>query len=214
MYASCPFVCAVRWCSVPHLAATQLASRPAEEWIKALEAPHRVAGLKVDDVVGRLQLKPGNVVADLGAGSGIFAVPLARAVGPGGKVYAVEIDADFFPYIERKAKEQNVTNVRTVLGKPADPTLPATDVDVALLHDVLHHVEDKSGYLRQVVRYLTPAGRVAVVEFDGPKGPHKDDPKLQVAKAEMTAWMAALGLVPSQDISLFEDKWYVIYARK
>jgi arsenite methyltransferase len=165
-------------------------------------------------VVARLQVKPGNVVADLGAGSGIFAAPLARAVGPQGKVYAVEIDADFFPYIERKMKEQGITNVRTVLGKPADPTLPATDVDVAFLHDVLHHVEDKPGYLRQVVRYLTPAGRVAVVEFDGPKGPHRDDPKLQVAKAEMTAWMAALGLVPSQDFSLFGDKWYVIYTRK
>jgi ubiquinone/menaquinone biosynthesis C-methylase UbiE len=201
-------------CGAAHLPATQLASRPVSEWIKGLESPERIAGLKVDDVVARLQLKPGNVVADLGAGSGIFAVPLARAVGPAGKVYAVEIDADFFPHIERKVKEQSITNVRTILGKPADPGLPAADVDMALLHDVLHHIEDKPGYLRQVVRYLTPAGRLAVVEFDGPKGPHSDVPKLQVAKAEMTAWMAALGLTPSEDVSLFTDKWYVIYARK
>lgn len=192
----------------------QLGSRPADEWVKTLESPERIAGLKVDEVVAKLQLKPGNVVADLGAGTGIFAVPLARAVGPTGKVYAVEIDADFFPHIQRKVKEQNVSNVRTVLGKPADPALPAADVDVAFLHDVLHHVEDKLGYLRQVVRYLTPAARIAIVEFNPATSPHKDDPKLQVTKSEMTAWMAALGFAPAEDVSLFADKWYVVYARK
>lgn len=195
-------------------AAEQLASRPAEEWIKTLEAPARIAGLKVDEVIAKLQLKPGSVVADLGAGSGIFTVPLARAVGSAGKVYAVEIDKGFFEYIERKAIEQNVANVRTVLGQFADPALPAADVDLAFLHDVLHHVEDKAGYLKQVVRYLTPAGRIAVVEFDGPKGPHRDDPKMQVAQKDLTAWLADVGFVPSEDISLFEDKWYVIYRRR
>ena len=165
-------------------------------------------------VVHSLALRPGNQVADLGAGGGYFTFRLADAVGPTGKVYAVEIDANFFPHIQRKVKEQDVSNVRTVLGKPGDPTLPAADVDVAFLHDVLHHVEDKQGYLRQVVRYLTPAARLAIVEFNPATSPHKDDPRLQVTKSEMTAWMAALGFAPAEDVSLFADKWYVVYARK
>ncbi len=88
-------------------------------------------------------------------------------------------------------------------------------MDVAFLHDVLHHVEDKAGVSED--RWRATSRRPAASPSSspsGPKGPHKDDPKLQVTKAEMTAWMADLGLVPSEDISLFEDKWYVIYARK
>src|SRR5687767_5815597 len=78
----------------------QRASRPAEEWVKTLEGADRLAGLRVGDVVGALKLKPGEVIADLGAGSGPFVVPFAKAVGPKGKVYAVEIDRGFFPFIE------------------------------------------------------------------------------------------------------------------
>ena len=106
--------------------------------------------------------------------------------------------------------------MQTVLGKPADPKLPATDVDIALLHDVLHHVEDKSGYLSQVVRYLTPAGRVAIVEFDGPKGPHSGQPEAAGRQGGDDCVDGRIsGFVPSEDISLFpRTKWYVIYAPK
>lgn len=195
-------------------AARQLASRPAIEWIKLLDSPARLAGLKVDDVIARLQLKPGNVVADLGAGSGIFSVPLARAVGPGGKVYAVDIDQGLVDYIGQRVKAENVTNVRTVLGQFGDPALPGIDVDVAFLHDVLHHIEDRPGYLKQVVRYLTPAGRIAIVEPDARKGPHRNDPKLQVTREELNAWMADAGFVLAEEFPLFDEKWYVIYRRK
>ena len=198
----------------PLPAAAQLASRPAEEWIKMLDAPARVAGLKVDEIIVRLELKPGDVVADLGAGSGVFSVSLARAVKPSGKVYAVEIDQALLDHINRKVKERNVTNVRTVLGKFGDPSLPAADVDVAFMHDVLHHIEDRAGYLKNVARYLKPGGRLAIVEPDARIGPHRNDPKLQVTKEQLKAWMADTGFVPSNEFHLFDNKWYVIYVRK
>ncbi len=89
---------------------------------RLLDAPDRVAGLKVDEVVARLQLKPGNVVADLGAGSGIFAVPLARAVGPTARSTRSRSTQTLVPITSTgRQSEQNVTNVRTVLGKFADP---------------------------------------------------------------------------------------------
>lgn len=194
--------------------ARQLAARPTEEWIKLLDAPDRVASLKVDEIVSKLQLTPGSVVVDLGAGSGVFTVPLARAVGPTGKVYAVEIDQGLVDYVAQKAKKENLANVRTVLGKFEDPGLPAPDVDVAFMHDVLHHVADRAGYLKNVARYLTPTGRVAIVEPDAVKGPHRGDPKLQVTRAELNGWMADAGFVPSEEFNLFDDKWYVVYKRK
>src|SRR5262245_28442765 len=89
----------------------QLASRPAEEWIKTLDGATRVAALKIDEVVAALKLKPGHVVADIGAGSGLLEVPLGKAVSPGGRVYAVEIDAGFFPAIKKRADDAGVTNV-------------------------------------------------------------------------------------------------------
>ena len=102
---------------VAYGAASQLASRPAEEWVKTLENPQRIAGLKIDEVVARLRLKPGNVVADIGAGSGAFEGALAAAVAPGGTVYAVDIEQGLIHYIARRANDLGVANVRVVLGK-------------------------------------------------------------------------------------------------
>ena len=192
----------------------QLAARPAPDWIARLERPDRIAGLKIPEVVAALHLKPGDRVADLGAGGGVFSFPLARAVAPGGTVYAVEIDKGFLTHIESRAKEQGITNVRTVLGAFDDPKLP-TKVDVAFLHDVLHHIEHRSAYLMAVSAALTPTGRIAVVELDAtkPDSSHRDDPALQVTPDQVQAWMAAAGLQKSEEVKLFDDKWYVIYAK-
>jgi ubiquinone/menaquinone biosynthesis C-methylase UbiE len=197
--------------SVP--AAAQLGARTADEWIKLLETPARIEALKLDEIISKLQLKPGDVVADLGAGSGVFSVPLARAVGAAGKVYAVEVDRALVEYIGRKIKDQHITNVQPVLGKFADPALPASDVDLALMHDVLHHVDDRAGYLKQVVRYLKPAGRIAIVEPDAEKGGHRDNPKLQITREQLRTWMTEAGLAQSAEFPLGEERWYVIYAR-
>lgn len=195
-------------------APAQLASRPAAEWIKMLDSPERIANLKVDEIVAKLGLKPGDVVADLGAGSGVFSIPLARAVGPSGKVYAVDVDRELVDYIAGKAKAQSVANVQAVLGRFGDPSLPAADVDLAFMHDVLHHIEDRPGYLKNAVRYLEPGGRFAFVELDHVRGAHRDDPTLQVTKAQLTAWMADTGMVTVEEAQLSPEKWFVVYARK
>jgi ubiquinone/menaquinone biosynthesis C-methylase UbiE len=191
----------------------QRASRPADEWVKVLDATERVAGLRVDEVVAALKLQPGDVVADLGAGSGPFVVPFAKAVGPQGKVYAVEIDRNFFPYIDRRAKDAGVANVRTVAGQFTDPGLPAADVDVAFMHDVLHHVENRAAYLKALVKYLKPGARVAVIDYHAMQSPHRDEPALIVSKEQAGAWLADAGLKPAQDVTLFTEKYFVVYRR-
>jgi ubiquinone/menaquinone biosynthesis C-methylase UbiE len=195
------------------VAAGQLASRPTPDWIQRLERPQRIAELKIDEVLSKLKLAPGNVVADLGAGPGVFSLPLAKAVLPGGKVYAVEIDQEFLDHIKRKTQAQNVSNITLVLGKFSDPALPANDVDVAFFHDVLHHIEDRAEYLKNLANYVKPSGRIAVVELDPVTGSHRDDPKLRLTKEQVAAWMADAGFKPVEEFKMFDDKWFVIYGR-
>jgi ubiquinone/menaquinone biosynthesis C-methylase UbiE len=191
----------------------QLGSRPADEWAKLLDSHERVAGLHVDRVVAALGLRPGQVVADLGAGTGVFSAPLAKAVAPSGRVYAVEIDAKFFDYIKRRASDEKLANVVTVLGRPADPALPAGDVDLAFMHDVLHHVADREGYLKNAVRYLKPSGRFAIADLNPATGAHRDDPSLQITKEQVNGWMKALGFGNAREVPISADKWFVIYSR-
>ena len=194
-------------------ARAQLASRAATEWIKTLEAPERVAGLKIEEVVARLGLKSGDVVADLGAGSGLFSLPMAKAVGAG-KVYAVELDEGFLDRIREKTREARIGNVVPVRGQFTDPALPAMDVTFGFFHDVLHHVENRAAYLKSVARYIKPGGRLAVIEFNPAQSPHRDQPELVVSKEQTRAWMADAGFVPTEDVALFPDKWFVIYTRR
>lgn len=192
----------------------QLASKPAEEWIKLLESSHRVGALKVQEIINKLELQPGSVIADVGAGSGLFTIPLARAVGPKGVVYAVDIEQGLLDHIAARAAQQNVTNVQTVLGKFTDPNLPRSNVDLAFMCDVLHHIEKREAYLKSLVTYLKPSGRVAVVDFYPGRGPHPEEPALQVTKEQATEWMAALGFRPTAEHAIFDDKWFVVYSRQ
>ena len=194
-------------------AGAQLASRPAEEWAKVLDSTERVAGLKVHEVAASLELDRGQVVADLGAGTGPFVLPFAAHVGEKGKVYAVDIDRGFIPYIERRAKAAGVTNVQAVLGEPNDPKLPARDVDMAFFHDVLHHIENRPQYLKTLVTYLKPDARIAIIDYLPAQSPHQNERNLQVSKQQATAWLAEIGFKPLYEIPLFTDKWFVIYRR-
>lgn len=194
--------------------AAQLGSRPAEEWIKTLDGTARVAGLKIEEVVAALKLQPGQTVADIGAGSGLLEGPLAKAVGPRGRVYAVEIDAGFFPEIRKRAAAAQVTNVETVLGKFTDPALPVKSIDVAVFHDVIHHVENRPAYIKALAGYLAPSGRIVVVDYEGGKGPHREQPELEVTREQLTGWMRDAGFAQVEDVKLFPEKYFLAFARK
>lgn len=195
----------------------QLAPRKAEEWVTTLEGPQRVAAQKIDEVLARLALKPGMVVADIGAGSGLFARPLAKAVAPGGKVYAVDIDQALLDHINRTAREGGIGNIQTVLGEFDDPKIPARNVDLAFINDVLHHIEHRATYLKALGTYIKPGGRIALIEMDNtdPNTPHRNDPKLLVSRAEIMQWMSDAGFrLVAEHPDLFPGtKWFLIFGR-
>jgi ubiquinone/menaquinone biosynthesis C-methylase UbiE len=195
----------------------QLGGREAPDWIDRLERPDRLAGLKIEQIVQRLALKPGMVIADIGAGSGVFSRPLAKAVAPSGKVYAVDIDQRLLDHINQKAKQENISNIRTVLGKFEDPAIPAKDVDMAFIHDVLHHIEKRDAYLKALANYIKPNGMITIIEMDrnDPNTAHKAEPDLLVTRADVDKWMASMGFHPAKEHNdLFPGtKWFVIYQK-
>jgi ubiquinone/menaquinone biosynthesis C-methylase UbiE len=121
-------------------------------------------------VVSALGLRPGDRVADLGSGSGYFTVRLARAVGPEGRVYAVDVDAEMNEYLTERLEREGVRNAEVILGRFEDPLLPDAGVDLVLTVDTYHHIEDRPTYFRNLRRDLAPGGRVAVIDYDGRKG--------------------------------------------
>ena len=198
-------------------ASAQLGSRETKEWIQNLDRPERIAGLKIDEVLAVLKLKPGDNVADIGSGTGAFSLPFAKAVAPSGKVYAVDIDPGLLEYIAQKAKKENVANIQTVKGEFSDPKLPNHDVDLAFFHDVLHHIQNRQAYLKALGTYIKPTGRIALIEMnrDDPKTPHRNSPEMLLSKDEVKNWMAAAGFYPGEEYDVYGNpKWFIIYVRR
>jgi ubiquinone/menaquinone biosynthesis C-methylase UbiE len=117
-------------------------------------------------VIESLQLRPGAVIADLGAGGGYFTFRLARAVGPAGKVYAVDIDREMVELVAAQAKKDAVSNVETILAKTDDPLLAQTGVDLIFTTNAYHHFDNRVTYFAKIRKYLRPGGRIAVIDFD------------------------------------------------
>jgi ubiquinone/menaquinone biosynthesis C-methylase UbiE len=121
-------------------------------------------------VIAALGIEPGDRVADLGSGSGYFTLHLAKAVGPEGRVYAVDVDEEMNDYLRDRLAQAGVENVEVILGRFEDPLLPDGGVDLVLTVDTYHHLEDRPGYFRNLRRDLSADGRVAVIDYDGRKG--------------------------------------------
>ena len=194
----------------------QLGGRPAEEWAITLESGRRLASLEIQEVVDRMNLESGEVVADIGAGTGVFSVPMARAVGSGGRVISVEVDPGFLPMILAKAALEDVSNISAVLGGFLDPRLPRDDVDVAFFHDVLHHVDDRGAYLREVAKYMGPGSRMIVVDYDmNVEGiPHSNQPAMLISPQQVAGWMSDIGFEASREIEMFDDKFFIVYSNQ
>jgi len=179
-----------------------------------LERPEREKEEHPTRLIGALKLTPGDVVADIGAGSGYHAFRMAPLVGPKGKVLAVDIQPEMLDLIRYKMKRTGVTNVEPVLGKIDDPKLPAASVDLILMVDVYHEFSHPHEMTVKMLEALRPGGRLVFVEFrlEDPKVPIKLLHKMserQVLK-EMSAHplkhVETIRTLPWQHIIVFEKK--------
>jgi predicted methyltransferase len=157
-------------------------------------------------VVADLALAPGAKVADLGAGGGYFTLRLARAVGPQGVVFAVDVDEGMNDHVAKRAAREGLDNVRTVLAATDDPRLPEP-VDLLFTSNTYHHLEGRAAYFRGVrERYLAPRGRVAIVEFRPDVTSHATE------RATIEAELAAAGFRLVKSFDYLERQHFLVFA--
>ena len=180
----------------------------AEKWSHVFDDPERDAWQKPHQVIHALALKPDARVADLGAGTGYFSARLANML-PKGRVYAVDIEPDMVRYLEARAKRENLRNLVAVAGAPGDPLLPEK-VDLILLVDVYHHIEDRARYFSRLRAALRPGGRIAVVDFrlDSPQGP---PPSARIAPETVKTEMRAAGYTLSAEHSFLPYQYFLVF---
>jgi ubiquinone/menaquinone biosynthesis C-methylase UbiE len=140
-----------------------------------LDRPEREKEEGCSKLMKALPIKPGMVIADVGAGSGFYTFPMAEKVGPKGKVYAVDIQKEMLEIIKRRTKAKKLANVEPVLGTVTDPKLPAGKVDLILLVDVYHEFSHPYEMAEAMVKALKPGGLLVFVEYrlEDPKVPIK-----------------------------------------
>ncbi len=186
----------------------------AKQYIKMLERPSRDDMQKPAEVMAALAFKAGERVADVGAGSGYFTVPVARAVGTGGRVWAVDIRQTMLDFIRDRLTVEGLANVELLLAKPDDPMLPAGGVDTILMVDTIHYVRDRAAYGRKLAAALAPGGRLVVIDFRwDPDAEREFAPPLeqQVKREDLDADLATAGFVPVESHDFLPEQYFVVY---
>lgn len=143
----------------------------AEKWAKRFDDPKRDVWQKPHEVIQALKLTPDAVIADIGSGTGYFAVRFAHMT-PQGKVYGVDTEPDMVKYLNERAKREGLKNIQSIAATPGDARLPEK-ADLIILVDVYHHIDKREAYFKQLQASLKPGGRLAIIDFklDSPEGP-------------------------------------------
>jgi ubiquinone/menaquinone biosynthesis C-methylase UbiE len=150
-------------------------------------------------MLAALHIEPGQTVCDMGCGNGFYTVPLARLVGPEGRVLAVDVQPEMLTLLRAELRKQNIRNVRPLLGQLGDPRLPAGEVDLILLVDVYHEFSHPDAMLRAMRKSLKPKGRLALVEF------RMEDPSVPIKLLHKMSKEQILKEVPPSGYRLVEQ---------
>ncbi len=189
----------------------QVMGHEGADW---LERPERQAEERPDLLLAALKLRPGDVAADIGAGTGYFTWRMAVMVGNTGKVYANDIQPEMLELLSKNMAGHHATNFQTVLGTITDANLPAGRLDLVLLVDVYHEFDHPYEMMQSICRALKPGGRVAWVEYraEDPRVPIKPLHKMSEAQVRKEAaalplrWLETIETLPRQHIIIFQKR--------
>lgn len=187
----------------------QVMGHEGADW---LERPERMAEERPDLLLAALNLHPGDVVADIGAGTGYLSWRMAKTVGNRGRVYANDIQPEMLELLARNMTEHHTTNFQTVLGTLTDARLPANTLDLAIMVDVYHEFDHPYEMMQSIIRALKPGGRIVWVEYraEDPNVPIKPLHKMAVAQVRKEAallplqWIQTIETLPRQHIIIFK----------
>lgn len=149
-------------------------------WLERMEVGSRELYSAREAVVDALSLEEGYVVADIGAGTGLYALMFADAVGPRGRVYAEDIEPLFLDLINRRSEDSGFDNITAVLGRENDVTLPENSTDVVFIADTYHYFGDREAVMKSVLKALKPGGSLVIVDYDLKPGEPRPEDKAHV----------------------------------
>lgn len=180
----------------------------AEKWAQVFDDPQRDAWQRPHEVIQALQLRPDAVIADIGSGTGYFAVRFAHMV-PQGRVYGVDTEPGMAKYLADRAKREGLKNVIAVAGNPGDPGLPEK-ADLIVFVDVYHHVENRERYFRRLQNSLKPGGRLAIIDFrmDSREGPPK---AARIAPDQVKSELKRAGYVLTQQHGFLPNQYFLVF---
>jgi cyclopropane fatty-acyl-phospholipid synthase-like methyltransferase len=181
----------------------------AERWAKVFDDPERDAWQKPAEVVRALKLAPDASVADIGSGTGYFAVRFARAV-PQGRVYGADLEPDMVRYLNERAGREKLANLRSHLAAAEDPKIPAA-VDLVIVVDTYHHIGSRERYFGGLRASLKPGGRVAIVDFkpDSPVGPPR---RHRIAPERVRTEMEGAGYRLAEEHGFLPYQYFLVFA--
>jgi len=187
--------------------------RPLDYRIQSQEREERASWQKPDEVVQALALKNGDVVADIGAGTGYFSRPLAKAVAPDGKVYAVDVAADVLEYLKQRADQEGISNIVPLVSREEDPMLPRNAVDLVFFCDTTHHIVNRVPFYRAMAPGLKKGSRVAIIDYkpDAQRHPHASEE--HVSRSQTISEMEDAGFKYVKDFDFLRDQYFVIFEK-
>jgi arsenite methyltransferase len=188
--------------------------RDPKAYIGVLQDPKRDAYQKPHEVLTALDLRPGEVIADIGAGSGYFTFRLAHHVGDTGKIYAVDVSPDMILHINRRIRELKVNNVVSMLADPDDPLLSEASVNRFFFSDSWHHIENPTKYLALIKKMLKPAGEIVMIDFhkkDLPVGPPM---QMKIAREDLIKQMESNGFRLTKEHTFLPYQYFLVFVSK
>lgn len=185
----------------------------AEHWAKQFDGPERDAWQMPDRVIASMRIAAGMAIADIGAGTGYFEPHLSRAVGPSGKVLALDIEPDMVAHLRERAAREHLDNVEARQVAPDDPGLAASSIDRILVVDTWHHIGNRRVYAARLAAALTAGGELVIVDFrrDATRGP---PPEHRIAPEEIVKELSAAALDARVVDAGLPEQYVVIGAKR
>ncbi len=184
--------------------------RGIEQWLKALENPERDKSQHPEEVIANLGLQPDDVVADIGAGTGYFAIRIAEA-HPQVRVVAADAQPEMIDYLTSQSKERNLANLEPITIDPVRPELPV-QANLALLVNTLHHIDDRVAYLTHLNKSMAPGARIAVIDYtiEAPEGPPADH---RISAEVVCNELKQAGYVLDLELTFLPNQYFLIFKR-
>ena len=186
----------------------------SKAYIAMLDDPARDAYQKPHEVITALDLKEGEAVADIGAGSGYFTFRLAHHVGDAGRVYAVDVSPEIIVHLNRRIRDLQVKNVVSILSAPDDPLLADASIDRFFICDTWHHISDHAHYLALMKKMLKPGGQVVMIDFKKAETPVGPPMEMRIDRGDLLKEMEANGFKLTAEHTSLPHQYFLVFSVK